>query len=337
MGDTSIYLGDLPNENENVFNVSLISEVKKLSKNDSSIEAPLAIERNSPAKERQNKKRLLDNENSDNAECGNISAQDLFDSLSKRIDSLEKELDAKAYLEELVFELEEKVKFLETKLAAASAVEDKVNKVDEQIVQIKDNLGAALTHAWSGVVANTSPASRSSAPIPEKQVEVVNTVLSEQRERERRANNVIIFNINELVSSSNEQQTKHDESSVLNLLTKINIDTSKVKFIRRFNKNPNNNNNNNKPAPILVRLESPEIKGKVLFNAKNLINMNEFKGIFINPDLTPAERVLGKQMREERNRLNQIETRNNSEYRWRIRGGKFSKYRINVDQYIHNV
>jgi hypothetical protein len=105
MGDTSIYLGDLPNENENVFNVSLISEVKKLSKKDSSIEAPLAIERNSPAKERQNKKRLLDNENSDNAESGNISAQDLFDSLSKRIDSLEKELDAKVYLEELVFEL----------------------------------------------------------------------------------------------------------------------------------------------------------------------------------------------------------------------------------------
>ena len=53
---------------------------------------------------------------------------------------------------------------------------------------------------------------------------------------------------------------------------------------------------------------------------------NGFKGIYINPDLTEAERLLDKQLRSKRNELNIEESKNNKPFRWGVRGDKVVRF-----------
>ena len=53
---------------------------------------------------------------------------------------------------------------------------------------------------------------------------------------------------------------------------------------------------------------------------------NGFKGVYINPDLTEAERLLDKQLRLRRNELNTEEAKNNQPFRWGVRGDKVIRF-----------
>ena len=56
-----------------------------------------------------------------------------------------------------------------------------------------------------------------------------------------------------------------------------------------------------KPRPLLVKFKNSWVKWQVLKNAKNLkrADVEEFKNIFIVPDLTREQREWDKKLREE--------------------------------------
>ncbi|CAF0703532.1 unnamed protein product [Brachionus calyciflorus] len=125
-----------------------------------------------------------------------------------------------------------------------------------------------------------SVASRAVAQIEGKkdraaeQIEVFNSVASEQKERERRKKNVIVFGVPMSPKTTIESQN-----------------------IGRFKSNTGSNSN--RPPLILIQLSNDNDRSMILKAAKELRKFSEYSDVFINPDLTEAERILDKKRREE--------------------------------------
>lgn len=73
-----------------------------------------------------------------------------------------------------------------------------------------------------------------------------------------------------------------------------------------------------KPGPVIVELDSIEYKQEVFKQAKLLRTIEEYKNkVFINEDMTPAERVACKLLIIARNEKNRTET--DEKYIWIIK------------------
>lgn len=98
----------------------------------------------------------------------------------------------------------------------------------------------------------------------------------------------------------------------------------KIKSFRRFKQNTNSD----RPPPILIQLHGENNRPLVLKASKELRNKNEFRDVYINPDLAEAERILEKKRREDRYNLNQIEKSKFSNFRYRITGDGFRRFTV---------
>jgi hypothetical protein len=96
---------------------------------------------------------------------------------------------------------------------------------------------------------------------------------------------------------------------------------SKIK-ISRFKPNQNSN----RAPPILIQLCGDGDRSVILKAAKELRKLTEYKDIYINPDMTDAERILDKKRREDRFSLNERERNNASNVRFGISGDRFRKF-----------
>jgi hypothetical protein len=138
---------------------------------------------------------------------------------------------------------------------------------------------------------------------PLQQKEVINSVVTEQQERYRRRKNVIVFVLPVSMKSSKQDQENDDKREIDRILTKLNVDTKCITYTRRFR----STNVGSRPPPVLVQLINESDKFAVLKAAKELRKIDGYKDVYINPDMTQAERILDKQMRESRYQLNQRE------------------------------
>ncbi|CAF1057648.1 unnamed protein product, partial [Brachionus calyciflorus] len=84
---------------------------------------------------------------------------------------------------------------------------------------------------------------------PHEQIEVLNSVVSEQRERERRKKNVIVFGVQMSTKTSQKAQVADDTGLIERAFKAVKIDVGKIKYIRRFKPNPSLN----RPPPILIQ------------------------------------------------------------------------------------
>ena len=78
----------------------------------------------------------------------------------------------------------------------------------------------------------------------------------------------------------------------------------------------------NKLRPILVKLTETHVKWNILKNAKKIkyTEKEEYKKVFIAPDLTLKERKINKELREQLQ-----EKRNKGEKGWYIKNGQLVK------------
>ena len=215
-----------------------------------------------------------------------------------------------------------------------NSLTDKVTQLESLIANQKSNSGTLDVEKQQG--SSTIPnwvtvASRAVARVEEKnvtrpthQIEVINSVTNEQVERERRKKNVVVFGVPVSGNKTQEKQENDDKGFIERTFRALKIDVKKIKFIRRFRSNPTNN----RPPPILIQLSSENDRQIVLSAAKDLRKLSEYKDVFINPDLTEAQRILNKQLREDRKKLNQKEIENSSNIRYGIGRNGFRKYTV---------
>jgi len=143
--------------------------------------------------------------------------------------------------------------------------------------------------------------------------------LKERDERKDRQSNLIVYNSPESRSMNNQEREKDDLALVERLLrdgvkeNKFNI----IKVIRLGRRREDDSS-----RPLMVKFDNSADKWNILKKTRNLKNCTDpvLKLIGIAPDLTPKERQLDKNLREELKLKRQ-----SGDDSWYIKGGKLVK------------
>jgi hypothetical protein len=128
-------------------------------------------------------------------------------------------------------------------------------------------------------------------------------------------------------SNKNTKEEKEEEDilKIQEIFTELNLNNIKVeKHYRIKSSKPDAN----KPSILVVELSSKTEQAQVLQESRNLNNLVAYKDkVYINPDLTIAERASLRMLLTERNKLNKIETDGKTPFRWIIRNDRLEKFK----------
>ena len=105
--------------------------------------------------------------------------------------------------------------------------------------------------------------------------------------------NIIIHNVPELDSKNREKRVDHDKKEILSIAGSINVDIDIVKVIRLGKKVEG------KDRLMLAELKEETMVRGCLSNAKKLKTVDDWKKVFITPNLDKQERLRNKKLREE--------------------------------------
>ena len=151
------------------------------------------------------------------------------------------------------------------------------------------------------------------------------SVLVDQKERERRSKNVIVFGLEISKEGNIDQQNKEDETKMRKILSELRVGENLKFNLSRFR----SKNNQSSPPPVLVRFEDEETRERVFYAAKKYRNVNNLKNVFINRDLTEIERNLDRDLRQRMKNKNEDEVNNGQPFRWKIRGYDVERFTVN--------
>ena len=180
-------------------------------------------------------------------------------------------------------------------------VEDENEILNRKVAELEAKLNSSPTAQasnWSKFLSTSDKKSN-------EQRNVINSVASDIRERQRNEKNVCIFGLAQSLKVIPAERATEDREKVEEIFSKINVSPSIVKF-HRFKPR-----NESVPGLVLVELASKEERNEVLRAAKRLKEEINFERVFINPDLTLAERELSKELRQKRDELNEKLKNNN--------------------------
>ena len=138
---------------------------------------------------------------------------------------------------------------------------------------------------------------------------------SEEKDRESRANNVIIYRVPECASQ--EERSKHDKQFCMDLLKEIlEIDLREEDIVKIFRLGKKKENGQSRP--VLLQLRERGTKNRIMESLYKLKSAEDkFRNISISHDLTQLERTECKSLVEEAKKRQSEET---GEFLWRVRG-----------------
>ena len=113
-------------------------------------------------------------------------------------------------------------------------------------------------------------------------------------DRERRKCNVVIYNAPESKAEGLSMQKKDDVSFVNELCERLGIPLVEIIDIACLSSKSSSKN-------CLLRVKCCNLKQRqqLLMNTRKLRKFEEFKNVYVNPDLTQAERLAHKELRQE--------------------------------------
>jgi DNA repair exonuclease SbcCD ATPase subunit len=151
----------------------------------------------------------------------------------------------------------------------------------------------------------------------QKLVEDTRNSAQEEKEKERRANNVIIYNLKECMDPSFDVRQKQDKTRVLTVLRDIiDKDFSETEIHKMFRLGKASGEEN-KPRPLLVQFVSKMTKNYLMQSLSYLKN-SVFKKLVISHDMTLKEREDCKKLVEEAKRKEAQD--GSGEWIFRVRG-----------------
>ena len=153
-----------------------------------------------------------------------------------------------------------------------------------------NNPQAAAQPLFSNIVNNSNNVR---TPPTQTEINVLNAYTKERHDQDYREKNVLIMGVKDIT----DEQAKN---TVEQIFTALNIDTEKIVSVFRFPQSFNNLH----PPIIKVCLPNKDDRLSVLKASKLLRNSTTFVKVYINPDLTIAQRNEEKSLIAERNYLN---------------------------------
>ena len=249
-------------------------------------------------------------------------------------------------LEDTVKAKDKQIKQLESKLQKEfktvgqkydeiiSRLEKKIDELSEKIEHIEIPKqssefpalnNATKDNAWVTLAKRAAKTDNATRPkLPDLQKEIINSAAADILERERRKQNVLITGVSLSTAQSEVERQNEDKQKLQTLFDSIGIKINNLFTFRRFN--PEKVRNRAAP-PILVKLPEGHTRENVLGAAKKLRDIDGYKSIYINPDLTESERSLDWSLRQERKRLNEEENKTSQPFRWAIRGAQLVRFK----------
>ncbi|KAK4325791.1 hypothetical protein Pmani_003733 [Petrolisthes manimaculis] len=151
-------------------------------------------------------------------------------------------------------------------------------------------------------------------------------IIKEKEERDRRKNNLVMHNIEEPNNMNEKELYDHDLAVCMDIFGNeigARIEEGEIVDIARLGKKEEEGENQNRrPRCLLIKMKEPEKKLSIIKNAKKIktTRKNEYKRVFIQPDLTSSERENEKELREKLR-----EKREQGEEGWYIRRGQLER------------
>ena len=152
-----------------------------------------------------------------------------------------------------------------------------------------------------------------------EQIDLINVTVKEAYDRNKKENNLIIFGLKDSKKREGKDRKSEDETELTNMFKSLKAGNVKVEKTYRIKAK-----DTNKPKPLVVVLGNREDRNKLLLSAKNLKKVNDYKSVYICPDLTEAQRTNFKRLLAERNELNN-ENKENPLFYFAIREDKIVK------------
>ncbi len=225
--------------------------------------------------------------------------------------------------------LERENKALKRELATQKISMEKLMTEMEALVTPVTNLSA--TSPGTQQLANQRPlfssvvsGKQTRKVLTPSEIDVLNAMNSERRDIDQRANNILIMGVP--ISDVEDTATVHKIFSILK------VDKESIASVYRFKANSTSSH----PPIIKVCLTTCESRSMVLKASKSLRSNVDLSKVYINPDLTFAQRSLEKSLIAERKALNLTREAssnpNDKSYYWGIRNGILKRIPITSPQ-----
>ena len=197
---------------------------------------------------------------------------------------------------------------MSTKLTSiCQTLQEKLNEtiVTKTIVDIPEKMNESFKDALTKNIPPTTIPNFKQVITDER-----NNQLIQEKERKRRATNIIIHGVDE----NSDKNADSDKNYVKGFLETLGVDTH-VESVARLGKT---DEERTRSRPLKIRFRSEEEKHSVMNHLSNLKKAGErFNKISVTDDYTIQERQEIKRFVAEANKKNEVETGN---FYWRVRG-----------------
>ena len=202
-------------------------------------------------------------------------------------------------------DVEAKMERMETEMKKAElerrALAEKMEKMENKSEQVNDKVAGMEKEMEAGM--------------EKAKKEFKNEMEAERKEREERSVNVVIYGLAESEEEEAERRKEDDKKKMLEMVKEIGVEVKgdmEVKFRAGKKKE------DGKPRPMIVRVDDEETRQSILANARRLARKEEWKRVFVSPDLTWQQR---EEAREEERKLRLEAERKTEEAKNEGRGG----------------
>jgi hypothetical protein len=207
--------------------------------------------------------------------------------MENKLNSLEKEVSRKADKEQMRT-LEDKLQE-KADIAAVKQIDARMQKI-EKMSQEQRGCNDKHNTDLDKIAAGSGQG--------DKLNHMVDKNIIEQKSRERRKENIVVFNIEESTSDDVEDRKLYDLSEADRLLSnELSIGATVTNPVRLGLKREDSKY----PRPLRITVDDEETKWKILKAAKNLAKSGEeiYKTVFIKRDMTPMEREQDADLRKQ--------------------------------------
>jgi hypothetical protein len=146
----------------------------------------------------------------------------------------------------------------------------------------------------------------------EADILVLARVHREMNEAKKIAANIVVSGLWAADGDTDAKKAAHDNNSVRNLVDNLGISVKSIKSHKRIKVN-------GKPDLVIIEFDSETNRNEALKSARKLQGDAKYNMVFINKDMTKAERTIDKRLRDERNKRNAGLTEKDAEERPRGR------------------
>lgn len=152
---------------------------------------------------------------------------------------------------------------------------DRVNKIEERVASLENGKTEVMQ--------------------PQPTVSSISETIAEQKERDSRAGNIILYNIPESGKAEAQERTRDDTEVITRVMEAMGIENTDIidKCTRIGKKLPG------KQRLTKVTLRDKSLRGNILRSSKSLKDSDEFKNVYIDPDQTRLQRMEQRDLRKE--------------------------------------